>query len=441
VFQRLLNPQFPFRPKQSPIFYGWIILTVAIVGTISSIPGQTAGFSPFTDPMIKESGLNRTMLSLAYLIGTLSSGSLLSFIGKWIDKIGCRKMILLTALCYSLSLLWISEACKVADQLHRITGVSRELLQFICLTTGMFGIRLWGQGMLPTLSSTMIGRWFVRYRGRANSIGGIAVGISFSAAPAVMNEFVLRFGWLSTWRFSALWMILGLGLVGWLFYRDNPEACGLFPDGEIGKTNKNEDSTEDTELEGVEANTAIRSRAFWAVMVPLGLHGYTITAFTFHITAYARELSVSSNEAMSVFMYVAAISIPVGFLASWSSDKLKLKPYMMIMSLSQIFAYLACTQFNHLLGLVFMALFLGISSGFFGPLYSIAMPRFFGRKHLGEINSRLTSMMVLTSALGPAIFSLLQEVSGSYSTGLYISALIPIASVLIIKGVQEPDIS
>jgi MFS transporter, OFA family, oxalate/formate antiporter len=437
LFQRLLSPQFPFHPKRSPIFYGWIVLLVAVIGSISSIPGQTAGFSPFTDPMIKESGLNRTMLSLAYLIGTLCSGALLSFVGQWIDRIGCRKMIIVTAVCYSISILWISEACRVAHHLHLVTGLPRALLQFICLTTGIFGIRLWGQGMLPTLSSTMVGRWFIRYRGRANSISGIAVGLSFSAAPAVMNELVLRLGWLLTWRYSALWMLFGLGLLGWIFYRDNPEVCGLNPDG---KKKETDDSTDNSALEGVEAKVAIRSRCFWAVVIPLGLHGFTITGFTFHISAYARELSVSSNEAMSVFMYVAAISIPVGFIASWSSDKLRLKPYMLIMSFSQIVAYFACTQFNHLLGLVLMSLSLGITSGFFGPLYSIAMPRFFGRKHLGEINSRLTSIMVLLSALGPAVFSLLRDISDSYATGLYICAAIPLVSIFIIKGVQEPKI-
>jgi len=57
------DPNFPFSPKRFPFFYGWVIAVFATVGTLFSIPGQTAGVSVFTDPILEATGLSRVQLS------------------------------------------------------------------------------------------------------------------------------------------------------------------------------------------------------------------------------------------------------------------------------------------------------------------------------------------------------------------------------------------
>ena len=64
----------PFAPSRFPFFYGWVIVFAATIGSIFSIPGQTMGFSVFTDVLIEELGLSRVQLSLAYCLGTEASG-------------------------------------------------------------------------------------------------------------------------------------------------------------------------------------------------------------------------------------------------------------------------------------------------------------------------------------------------------------------------------
>ena len=49
----------PFAPSRLPFFYGWVIVFAATIGSIFSIPGQTMGFSVFTDVLIEELGLSR----------------------------------------------------------------------------------------------------------------------------------------------------------------------------------------------------------------------------------------------------------------------------------------------------------------------------------------------------------------------------------------------
>ena len=66
------SPDFPFKPRSSPIFYGWFIVVAATIGMVFTIPGQTMGFSVFTDILIEELGLSRLQLSTAYLVGTVA---------------------------------------------------------------------------------------------------------------------------------------------------------------------------------------------------------------------------------------------------------------------------------------------------------------------------------------------------------------------------------
>ncbi len=60
------------RPPRRRLSIGWWT-TVAAAGLISvmTAPGQTAGLSVFTDPLIDGLGIDRTAIALSYLIGTL----------------------------------------------------------------------------------------------------------------------------------------------------------------------------------------------------------------------------------------------------------------------------------------------------------------------------------------------------------------------------------
>ena len=55
------------------LFYGWVILAAAVVGTIMSIPGQAMGVGVFTDFWLVATGLDRLSISTAYMFGTIAS--------------------------------------------------------------------------------------------------------------------------------------------------------------------------------------------------------------------------------------------------------------------------------------------------------------------------------------------------------------------------------
>ena len=109
-----MSPFKPINPQSFRIYYGWILLPMAVLGVLMSIPGQTAGFSAFTEPLLEISHFSRTLLSFLYLIGTITSGFLLPLMGILLDRWGSRKMMMLASLMLGISLFWLSYLDKIA---------------------------------------------------------------------------------------------------------------------------------------------------------------------------------------------------------------------------------------------------------------------------------------------------------------------------------------
>ena len=71
----------------------------------------------------------------------------------------------------------------------------------------------------------------------------------------------------------------------------------------------------------------------------------------------------------------------------------------------------------------------GLSQGFFGPLATVAIPRLFGREHLGAIAGVQMSCLVVGSALGPAILASSRQFLGGYAPGLVACSALSIAAM------------
>ena len=76
----------------SPVYYGWIVWMVALVGVICSAPGQSFSVSLFIDFFIEDFGLDRTTVSGLYGAGTFIASLSLTWVGRQLDRWGNRRM-------------------------------------------------------------------------------------------------------------------------------------------------------------------------------------------------------------------------------------------------------------------------------------------------------------------------------------------------------------
>ena len=153
------KPDFHVRmAKKLPFYYGWVIVAAAFLGTFIGGGLQSFTFSIFLEPMGKDLGWSKTVLTGALTVRIITAASLAPFFGVTVDRHGPRLLIMLAAIIGSIAALLIS----------RVT----EIWQFsgIFAFVGISG----GAGLGGVVTGATVSKWFVRLRGRALAITTMA---------------------------------------------------------------------------------------------------------------------------------------------------------------------------------------------------------------------------------------------------------------------------
>ena len=149
-------------------------------------PGQTAGLSVFTDPLISEVGVSRTEISVSYLIGTLLGALVQPVIGQAIDRHGVRRVTGVLGCGFALTLLAMS-----------LVG------EIIGLTAGFVGVRMIGQGALTLAATTAVARAITHRRGLALGLTSAIGSAGISLAPIGLERLIAAVGIHDAWRWEA----------------------------------------------------------------------------------------------------------------------------------------------------------------------------------------------------------------------------------------------
>ncbi len=402
----------PFGADRFPFFYGWWIVGMGTLGIVMSIPGQTIGVSTFTDSLLDALGMNRDTLSLAYMCGTITSSLILTKAGKLYDRYGARPIAITASFGLGVALLYMSQVDKILQFFIHDAQTTPVVLTFIAILFGFLLMRFFGQGVLTLASRTMMMKWFDTKRGFAMGFSNVAISLLFSMAPVLYEYLIQQYGWRSAWQFTALVLIFIFPIIIFVFFRNDPTDVGLVPDGQPinPKAVKNHFPVkQDFTLEA-----ARKTLSFWVVTGLLAMQGLYITGFTFHVVSIFAEAGLSRATAISVFQPTAitAVIFTLGF--SWIADKTKVKYLIYIMSLG---GGLACTGMiilDYTIGFYLLVFGNAFMMSLFGVVNSIAMPRFFGKQHLGAIIGQVMTVVVFGSAIGPYLMSSSLSYTGSY---------------------------
>lgn len=389
---------------------------VCTLGMLASIPGQTMGVGVFTDDLMAALRLTREQLSQAYAVGTLGSALLLPHAGRWVDRWGTRPMVVLAAVGLSVSLVGFTFCEKWAALWG--SGWSAGL---VTAAVGFWLIRFFGQGMLTLVSRVALSKWFNHRRGLVMALSGVATTFGYSSAPTLLNQLVQAVGWQGAYLVLAAAVGLGMSAVGWVFFRETPEQCGLVMDGVTDEAWRRKMAARAPEVSReFTRGEALRTRAFWVFNLALALQIMMMTSVTFHITSLGGEAGLDRAHALAVFLPAAAFSVTGNCLGGWISDRVQLKWVLLAMLVFQSVALAGLLHFGQRWGYGLFLSGYGASAGLFTPLLGVTWPRFFGRAHLGAISGANMSTMVLASALGPVLFSTGHRLGGSYAGAIYL---------------------
>jgi MFS transporter, OFA family, oxalate/formate antiporter len=391
-----------------------MIAFAGALGVIMSLPGQTIGVSAFTDPLMEAVGLSRSQLSLAYLIGTSASALILTPAGKMYDRFGSRVMAIVSAVIMGIILILLSYSGAIAEHYASNCNIIIALMAF-----SFFVLRFSGQGVLTMSCRNMSMKWFDHYRGLVNGLQGPIVALGFSMAPAWFGSMIALWEWDNTWRYIGFFALTVFVVFAWVFYRDNPEDCGLKPDGETKLSHA--DGKSFPVVQEMTLREARKTVSFWAIALTLSYSGLFITAFSYHHRAIFSASGVDVDNAIKFFFPAAAVlSVALKIIGGIMSDHVSVRTLLYIFASGHLLSAIGLFLLDTTTGLWITMLGYGINGGFFTILAGVCYPRLFGRRHLGAISGLSMSMIVFASAFGPYLFSRVNDLTGSFMSNFYL---------------------
>ena len=416
--------------KQSVLLYNsgfsrshGLILILCILLLISSVPGQPSGLGVFTDSLVESLAISRVAYTSALAMGTLLFGLLVPLTGWLMDRIGLRKILIAAPIALAIMFLLLT-------QLPRLTQLSQA--GGVALRTGILAgffliIRLLAQGCMGVGSRVVICSSFQRRRGLATGIFTATTTLTFNLLPPLLNNLVEAYGWRTTYSLLAVYLLLVPPLCVVLFLR---------PLSNTGRSPKTKTKTASSDKEHPLA-LALRTGTFWICSLGLAFQAMFMTSIKIHMTDLGAAQGLSRGESYQAFVPMAFVALATNLLGGWLSDRIRLGRLLGLMMGAQIAASLSLVTINTVWGRALFAFGYGLGVGLFGILNVVTWPRLFGQYALGRIVSMGMSVIILTTAIGPVLFSLVKALAGTYQIILYFWPMLAVSMIILCWRVEE----
>ncbi len=396
-----VNPRF---------FYGWLVLAVAGMAIFVSGPGQSHTFSVFVGPIGADLGLSKSEIASAYGLATLVAAFLLPRMGKFVDKLGPRRMLATIALLLGI-------ACIAFGAVGGI----------VSLAIGFGALRFLGQGSLMLTSANLVAQWFSRKRGFALSLMALGFALSMAVHPPLGEWLIEAYGWRWAWVILGLttWLLLLPPVL--LLVHNKPEAVGLRPDGDAAPA---EGETQ-PEIDGLDLKQGLRTPAFYLLTLGWFAIAMLVTTLHFYQVSVLNHIGVGREIAARVFPISALSMVLTMPLVGRMFDRYKTRYVFAAGLIALALALVGITLVRDLPTAVAYAFVFGVTNAFSMTMFGYLMPRYFGRKHLGSLQGAGQLVAVVGASLGPLPVGLAFDFLGSPLLTLQLLAIYPVICAVI----------
>jgi len=383
-------------------YYGWIVLAVAALAMVGTLPGRTQGLGLITEPLLRDLGISRVAYAQINLAATLI-GALFCFgVGRLIDRRGSRIVLTGVALALGVVVLVMSAATGVAATAAGIT-----------LTRGL------GQSSLSIVSLAMVGKWFRARLTRAMAVYAVVMSVGFMIAFPLVGAIVAARGWRTAWAAVGLFLVAGLAPLAWVLDRSSPEAAGLEVDG--GHAGAELPGTRDDDAT---LGDALRAPAFWVFAVASAMYGLVASG----IGLFNESILAERGFAPSVYYTALAVTAITGltgnFAAGAFADRGSLRTVLVAALLILAGGLVGLAHVSTIEHVMAQAVAMGIGGGFVMVVFFSFWGRAYGRSQLGRIQGAAQAMTVVASAIGPLFLALCVDATGSYAAAFYVTAAV-----------------
>ncbi len=402
-----------FRPTFRKPYRGWVIVAVGFLVAFSTGPGQSFGVSSFIDPIIEDTGISRTTISILFAISTGFSAAMAAAVSRMSDRYGPKRMLVIIACALGVACFGMALSSG-----------------FVGFFFALAALRALGQGSMFINSTLLVAQWFVAKRGRAVAVMSLGFSASNAVIPPLSRALIESIGWRET--YAALGVMVWLIVIPatLLLVRNTPEEVGLHPDG-ADKPPEGEGDLSEVAT-GPDRRKILSSPAFWKLALPLSVPAFVVTGMIFHQTSILEERGLSATVAASVFVPFALSSACGAAVGGYLIDRIgPVRLFALAMSLMTTALATVFFISSPVSAGVYTAI-LGLSNGMAFVIMGVIWAQFYGRHRLGRVQGSAVMIMISAAAIGPLPLAALEAAFDSFQPAIIIMTAAPVVAMAVI---------
>jgi MFS family permease len=404
-----LSPRLPRALARAPFYYGWVMMCLAALAMVGTLPGRTQGLGLITESLLKDLQIDRLAFAQMNLWATLLGSLFCIGVGRLQDQLGSRVILTLVA------------------------GLLGAVVLAMSLTTGavmMFALlvmsRGLGQSALSVVSLTMVGQWFRRRLNLAMGLYAVLLSMGFMAAFPIVGGIVISDGWRTAWAGIGWCLLPGLVLIAAWLGRRGPEECGLEVDNAAPRESAREAGS-GTDKEGkpiasVTWGDALRTPAFWVFALASSVYNLVASGIGLFNESILAERGFPPGIYHRSLVVCALMSLVGNFLGGWLASRWSVNRLMALAMVLLAAALIGLPWLRTVAQVDAFAVVMGVAGGFVIVIFFSFWAETFGREHLGRIVGTAQMMTVLASAVGPMLLAQCHALTGSYAAVFYVLA-------------------
>ena len=418
--------------QRIPFYYGWIVLGTAGSSMFVRNAAGSLTFAVFVPLIADDTGWSRALIGGAAAVGGLLATGASPPVGWAIDRYGARLVLVFSIIIIGLSTIamaWLSVHIAVF---------------YAALAVG----RIMFSSPLNVGAATVVGRWFVRQRGRATGLLFLSHSGGMVVFPLVATWVSVAYGWQTAWIVLGL-MVYAIALApAALLVAQRPEDVGLLPDGdapdELDATAAAAPGASDpADLEWT-ARQAMRTPALWVLAIGTG--------FLFLLQSGTNVYQADLLRSRGIDLSLSQLSIVVNAAGTafgsllWGRVVEKMRVSYTYAIVALVMA-LACGLFvvaDTVATAFFAAGLFGVAVAGILVVPAVAYANFFGRQSLGTIRGVTEPFTSLGQAIGAVASGLVFEFADGYGWAFVIYAVLgalTAAALLLARPPRHPAAS
>jgi MFS family permease len=390
---------------------GWIIVMTSVMGIAVSFGSLVIfAFGVFIKPLSDEFGWSRTEISLAFTLTALMVAVFSPFIGRIVDRVGARKVLLPCVAVYGAAF------CCLA--------LVRTLTAFYAVYV-LLGVV--GNGTTQLCYARVISAWFDRRRGLALATMMAGVGAGAIGIPPLATWLIGAYGW------RAAYLLLGVSIFVFgmipaaLWLRETPPHFGTRTDSAAAHAR----------LPGMRGGEAVRLPVFWFLLTGFFLFSVSVNGSVAHLIPILTDRGIGSETAALVASMLGVLTLCGRLLTGVMLDRFS---GSRVTGVFFAIAAVGVAVLSHAHAVVTAftgAALIGLGMGAEADVMPYLISRYFGLHSFSEIYGYAFTAYALAGALGPLLMGWSFDRFHSYSTVLVCLAVAMLTGAAVLASLPR----